>query len=314
MPTAERHADLVLEGGGVKGIGLVGAISVLEESGYRFRRVAGTSAGALVGSLVAAGMSAAEMLAVMQELDYRRFEDAKGVARVPFVGGLLGLAIDEGMHAGDHLRGFVADQLRRHGVETYGDLREVDEGSSLAPHQRYKLITHAADVSRARLLRLPWDYEPDFGLDPDTQSVANSVRASASIPFFFRPVQLGHTTGAPSWLVDGGLLSNFPIDVFDRTDGEPPRWPTIGIKLSVRQPTGEIVHDIDGIVSLSEAMLGTLTSWHDRENANRPGVADRTIFVDTSGVSSTDFGIDAATQDELYRNGRAAAEAWLTAH
>ena len=157
MPTAERHADLVLEGGGVKGIGLVGAISVLEESGYRFRRVAGTSAGALVGSLVAAGMSAAEMLAVMQELDYRRFEDAKGVARVPFVGGLLGLAIDEGMHAGDHLRGFVADQLRRHGVETYGDLREVDEGSSLAPHQRYKLITHAADVSRARLLRLPWD-------------------------------------------------------------------------------------------------------------------------------------------------------------
>lgn len=47
-------ADLVLEGGGVKGIALVGAISVLEERGYEFQRVAGTSAGTIVGSLVAA--------------------------------------------------------------------------------------------------------------------------------------------------------------------------------------------------------------------------------------------------------------------
>ena len=52
-------ADLVLEGGGVKGIALVGAISVLEERGYEFRRVAGTSAGAIVGSLVAANARAA---------------------------------------------------------------------------------------------------------------------------------------------------------------------------------------------------------------------------------------------------------------
>jgi NTE family protein len=47
-------ADSVLEGGGVKAIALVGAISILEERGYQLRRVAGTSAGAIVGSLVAA--------------------------------------------------------------------------------------------------------------------------------------------------------------------------------------------------------------------------------------------------------------------
>ena len=43
-PGPVTRVDLVLEGGGVKGIGLVGAISVLEEYGYRFQRVAGTSA------------------------------------------------------------------------------------------------------------------------------------------------------------------------------------------------------------------------------------------------------------------------------
>jgi predicted acylesterase/phospholipase RssA len=47
-------ADLALEGGGVKGLGLVGAIMVLDEAGYSFRAVAGTSAGAIAAALVAA--------------------------------------------------------------------------------------------------------------------------------------------------------------------------------------------------------------------------------------------------------------------
>ena len=49
----ELVADLALEGGGVKGIGIVGAVSVLAEAGYRFQRVAGTSAGAIAATLIA---------------------------------------------------------------------------------------------------------------------------------------------------------------------------------------------------------------------------------------------------------------------
>ena len=44
--SAGKPADLVLEGGGVKGIGLAGAVLALDQAGYRFQRVAGTSAGA----------------------------------------------------------------------------------------------------------------------------------------------------------------------------------------------------------------------------------------------------------------------------
>ena len=68
-------ADLVLEGGGVKGIALVGAISVLEERGYEFQRVAGTSAGAIVGSLVAARAGAAKLEEIMRGVEHRRFQD-----------------------------------------------------------------------------------------------------------------------------------------------------------------------------------------------------------------------------------------------
>src|SRR4051794_6481537 len=55
---SKLRADLVLAGGGVKGIGHVGALSVLEEHDYEIRRIAGTSAGAIVGAFAASGMSA----------------------------------------------------------------------------------------------------------------------------------------------------------------------------------------------------------------------------------------------------------------
>lgn len=50
----ELRCDLALEGGGVKGIALVGAVLALDEAGYKIQRVAGTSAGAIAATLIAA--------------------------------------------------------------------------------------------------------------------------------------------------------------------------------------------------------------------------------------------------------------------
>ena len=58
-------------------------------------------------------------------------------------------------------------------------------------------------------------------------------------------------------------------------------------------------------------MVGTLTSWYDRMHINDPDVVQRTIFVDTSGIRSTDFGINESQQAQLYENGRVAATKWL---
>src|SRR5687768_2196061 len=65
----------VFEGGGVRGTALVGAVAAAEEMGVRFRAVAGSSAGAIVGSLIAAGYSAAEMRTLLTEKDFRDFKD-----------------------------------------------------------------------------------------------------------------------------------------------------------------------------------------------------------------------------------------------
>ena len=64
-----------MEGGGVKGIALAGALEVLEERGYRVNRVAGSSAGAIAGALAASGVSARKMVEILRATDYRAFED-----------------------------------------------------------------------------------------------------------------------------------------------------------------------------------------------------------------------------------------------
>ncbi|MGH3910765.1 MAG: patatin-like phospholipase family protein, partial [Pseudonocardiaceae bacterium] len=68
-----QAADLVLEGGGVKGIGLVGVVNTLRATSYPdIRRVAGTSAGAIVAALIAAGMSPRRMEEVMRSVEYTK--------------------------------------------------------------------------------------------------------------------------------------------------------------------------------------------------------------------------------------------------
>ncbi len=71
--------DLVLEGGGVQRIGLVGAVLTWSDNGLVFPRAAGTSAGAIVASRVAAhqvaGGTLSELETIVRSVDYRKFQD-----------------------------------------------------------------------------------------------------------------------------------------------------------------------------------------------------------------------------------------------
>jgi NTE family protein len=311
----KKPADLVLEGGGVKGIGLVGAYSALQESGYEFHRIAGTSAGAIVGALIAADMPAHDLQKLMGDLDYGKFEDEGFLDHLGLVGKGASILFEKGIYEGDSLHKWLDDLLIGLGKRTFGDLKIDDPGSSLPKQKRYRLVVMASDVSRGELVRLPWDYSK-YGLRADDMLVADAVRASMSIPFFYKPVRLKGTDAqgraSASLLVDGGMLSNFPIEVFDRTDGKPPRWPTFGIKLSARPGALAISKfKTSGTFDFAKAMVGTMMSFHDQMHIDDPAVLARTMFVDTLGVRATDFDIDSATQDALFKNGRAAATDFL---
>jgi NTE family protein len=314
--TAPLRADLVCEGGGVKGIGLVGAVVELAAAGYRFPRVAGSSAGAVVASLVAALQQAGEPLSrledVMRAVDYRRFRDARGLGRLPLIGPGLSLLLADGLYEGRYLEQFLTGALGDLGVTTFGDLRlpEGDDAADGLPAGRgYRLVVTASDLSRRRLARLPWDL-PSYDADPDDYPVARAVRASAAIPFFFRPVRQRARQGEATW-VDGGLLSNFPVDLFDRSDTLDPRWPTFGVRLTTRPATPPLTPPVRGPLAIGMAALDTLLTDQGSAHIEDRCTVQRTVFVPTSGVSVVDFDIDRQTLERLYESGRAAASEFL---
>ncbi len=326
---AGKPADLVLEGGGVKGIGLSGAVLTLDQAGYRFQRVAGTSAGAIAAAIIAAlnmaGKPMGQLQGYLREVQFKKFM-AKGHLRAALggLGDAEHLLLHMGLYDGDYLLDWLGGVLSDIGITHFGDLRLDDPGADQrwTARQRYSLVVHTSDITRGKLVRLPWDYA-NYGLDADRQRIVDAVRASMSIPFFFTPVHvraaavtadeadMAAAAGLVTW-VDGGLLDNFPVDVFDRADGAQARWPTIGIKLSARQTSIAGGHGTGSVAGEAIACLETVL-----DNAGRfyvpPDKAARTIFIDNAGIKATDFGITPQQQQTLFENGQKAARDWLKA-
>jgi NTE family protein len=302
----ELFADLVLEGGGVKGIGLAGAITVLENHGYSFRRIAGTSAGAIVAAFVAAGISGDEITRQMRTVNYKEFRDKTFLSYFGPPGKVLSLLVNNGIYKGGYVADWLETQLASYGVQTFADLKlKGEEFENLPIEKAYKLVVVTADLSRGELVYLPWDFHK-YGLNPDEQSVAEAVRASISIPYFYKPAHLGRDT-----LVDGGVLSNFPIDIFDTPKSAEPRWPTFGIKLSAKPEAEQVPHKITGPLSLADALFATMTSGHDQRHLDEPCTLKRTMFVDTDKIQATNFDITQAQQNLLFGNGQKAAREFL---
>ncbi len=318
MAAEAKPVDLVLSGGGVKFVGLVGAVAALMDAGYSAYRVSGVSAGSVVAAISAAAskgdqLTSDQLRELALSVPLRNWRDA---GPVPFVGSAWGLVRDTSMYRGDFAHDWIRSELKNLGVVTFGDLALGDD--DLPPERRYKVAVTVADVTAAQLVRLPWDYQRLYGLDPDEQPVADAVRASMAIPFFYPPVTLTDTMGLTSNLVDGGVLSNFPIDSLDRTDGKPPRWPTFGITVMPKLAEG-----VDQVFpalrplrflkqsALLQSLFTTMLVGHDQAQLSLPWVKCRTIGVASTDVSVLDFGIARGRLEELYDRGYAAARDFL---
>ena len=249
-------------------------------------------------------------------IDYREFLDQGPIERIPLLGPAWGVLTGDGIYRGDALQAWVERQLADYGVSTFADL--AIPNPALPPEQRYRLVVTVADVTLGQLIRLPWDYQRVYGLDPDEQSVADAVRASTAIPFFYRPATLTSAEGRTSTLVDGGLLSNFPIDSLDRTDGKPPRWPTFGVTLLPDLPAenDQVIpalrplHLVTG-PTLLEKVVTTILVGRDQAYLNQPWVSARTIRVNTTDVGVLDFHLSDKDKAALYEKGFSAARDFL---
>lgn len=302
MPNPTLFADAVFEGGGVKGIGLVGAVHETMKHGYEFKNVAGTSAGAIVAALVAAGYTGDEMREIMLDLDYNKFKQKDPLDRIPLFGPLTSLIFEKGIYEATYVEEWLRDLLAKKDVHTFSDLVAPDEEPDSKYHYRLQVI--ASDCTLGRMVVLPQDIAR-YGLNPDDLDVAFAVRMSASIPIFFEPVVLqDFVRRRKSYIVDGGVLSNFPVQLFDDGTDDPP-WPTFGFKLVDPKACPE--HEITGPVSMLMALVSTMMEAHDARYIETCNFV-RSMVVDTLDVATTDFDISRARSEALYQSGIAAAK------
>jgi NTE family protein len=315
----DLRADLVFEGGGVKGIALAGAYLELSGRGYQAECVAGTSAGAITAALVAVGYSGPELQEiVLGQMHFPDFEDATLLDHFGVAGETAQFLATRGIHSGNYFLGWMRERLAAKGITKFGQLRDPAASSAA---RSYRLQVIASDLTARSMLVLPRDAR-QLGLDPDELEIAEAVRMSMSIPIFFKPMIAGGAgvpSGAAHVIVDGGLLSNYPIWLFDAPAGQRPQFPTFGMLLVAPGPTAPLLPTpptaaelprVGGNVAFLKAIVDTMMDAHDRLYVQQADYA-RTIPIPTLGVRTTEFDITPAQTAALFESGRSAAAAFL---
>ena len=334
---AYHFRNLVFEGGGVKGIAYVGALGVLEKEGIlkNINRVAGTSAGAMVAVLVGLGYTAAELEKILGSINFKNFMDSSwGVVR-----NTKRFIEDYGWYKGEFFRNLMASYIEDKtgdGEATFQDLADANK------YRDIYLI--GADLSTG--------YSKVFSAQHTPQvKVADAARISMSIPLFFAAVK--GVNDDDHIYVDGGLLDNYAIKVFDREsyifDQENIRrtdyYKKINNRLktrNARQQGANIVNKyiynketlgfrldaqeeiemyldpsfqpptkkIDGLFDYTKALVTTLIDFQNNVHLHSDDW-QRTVYIDTLGISSIDFSISESKKENLVESGRAYTQKYL---
>ncbi len=194
--TARPKVGLVLGGGGAKGAAEVGVLKAIEQAGVKVDYIVGTSIGAIVGSLYAAGYTSAELDTLFCQQEWLSLltdrnmklssEPFKQVNGVTYIFGFP--VIDQNNPSWGVLGGGRVEQM----IDSMLAARNAVEFESMPIPFRCV----AAELRTATEVVL------------SEGTVPQAVRASMAIPGLFKPVVINGRS-----LFDGGMLNNLPVDV-----------------------------------------------------------------------------------------------------
>lgn len=278
---AYNYKNLVFKGGGVLGIAYAGAIKVLEDKGIlqQVQRVAGTSAGAITASLVALKYNASEIMQVVGSTNFKSFEDGFDPLRV---------ATKYGLYNGDAFLSWMQQRLKDKGLSataTFTDLKNKGMGD---------LRVFATDLNIQGLREFSFDKSPNV-------PVAEAVRASMSIPLFFKAWQFSNNNPDNHIYVDGGTVYNFPIDTFDNGAPNPQTLGFFLTRMGAAPPPNSLHYN--QLFQYVKDLFDTLMDSQNINFKNDPADKNRTVLIDNLGISATNFGLTDTQKQDLYNSG-----------
>jgi NTE family protein len=326
-----QFRNLVFEGGGVKGIACIGAMRVLDSHGYldQITRVGGTSAGAINALIFALGYSMDEQEEILNRTDFNSFmDDSIGIIR-----DLWRVWRKFGWNRGDRF------------MEWAGKLIEGKLGD---PNATFADLKQAGRPDLYMIgTNLSTGYAEVFSNERHEQMpLVEAVRISMSIPLFFTARRLGERDEV---YVDGGVVLNYPVRLFDRMKyidmenepeaclhteyyedenkrfltARPGRSPyvynrqTLGMRLDTKDEIGLFRYNeplkgepVKGFKSYVKALTGALMQVQENVHLNGDDW-QRTLYIDTLDVKTTDFDLSDAKKKALTEQGRIGADTYF---
>lgn len=312
----------MLEGGGVRGLAYAGAIEVLEQKNIinNIEKVAGSSAGAVAGLMISLGYNSVEIDSILQNLKLQQFNDGKDI-----VGKIIRIKKEYGLFKGNKFEKWISSLIEAKTGDpniTFFDLHK----KHLQDNTFKDFYCTGTNISRQQLEIFSWQNWPHMQLK-------TAVRISSCIPFYFKPVAIdssgneinARTSQSPFDLyVDGGMLCNFPINIFDScTSGRNAlvsndvyyNYETLGLKLERAQQIEEFEenktaiapYQIRNMKDYTSAVMNLMMEKINRSAVDLSNEKGRTIYISYGEISGRIRKMTPEEKKLLHDNGVVAA-------
>ena len=268
-PAGRAPVGLVLSGGGARGYAHLGVLKVLEENRIPIDCIAGTSMGAVVGGLYASGMAADEMQQRLSEVNLADIAfDVTDRADLPQTSrederlyinsltlgfGKKGVKAPVGLVQGNRLQALLANWTAAVPTNQPFDQLPIP----------YRAV--ATDLQTGQMVVL------------DHGSLPLAIRASMAMPGLFAPAEINGRA-----LVDGGLVSNLPVDTARR----------MGAKVVIAVDIGSPLRPLDALASpadVMQQMVGILIRQNVTSQRQQLAAQDVLLTPDLGALAFTDF-------------------------
>ncbi|HEY5367902.1 MAG TPA: patatin-like phospholipase family protein [Hanamia sp.] len=316
------YKNLVMEGGGVRGLAYPGALEVLEQKQIlqHIDKVAGSSVGAIAGLVVSLGYDSRQIDSILESLKIGEFNDGKF-----FYGKIRRIKKEYGMYKGNAIEDWlsrVIEQKTGNANLTFDELHQLHLKDSTFKD----FYCTGTNISQQRLEVFSWKTRPNMKL-------STAVHISSCIPFHFVPVALDSigneiniedTSAKYHLYVDGGMLCNYPINMFDScvNGGNPLTCEnviynknTLGLKLERGDQIKEFEsgkteiapYDIKNLKEYSSAVMNLMMESINRKTPDLANERGRTIYISYNNISGKPRTVSEKDRKNLYDNGKLAA-------
>lgn len=316
------YKNLVMEGGGVRGLAYAGALEVLEQKGIleNIENVGGSSAGAIAGLLVSMDYSSAEIDSILQQLRIQEFNDGKFL-----FGKIKRVKKQFGLYKGDKMQLWLSNLIEIKTGNPDLTFRQLHE-LHLSNKKFKDLYCTGTNISQQKTAIFSWKTMPDMKL-------STAVHISSCIPFYFVPVAIDsagnqvdptHDSVACNYFVDGGMLDNYPIAIFDSCKPGAEciagknliyNSQTLGLKLEredqikqfEKNNTNIAPYHINNMKEYTSAVMNLMMESLNRKTPHLENEIGRTIYISYGHLSAKPRKMAASEKKLLHDNGKKAA-------